>query len=419
MRQSFHQGCVVLHRPGLGLAVSVFLLGCSGLMVTDAAAQLRRPPADPDAGVAVVQPAKPASPIQKSPQGTIRLGAFQANAQAVVDLTIPRETRMLQGRSLTPSSAPAPHYTVAASESLPVEAPVSASLPRREPVLPSEPLNTKPTRPNSPPVQAVVPAPHIPVATPVSLPSKEEAPQPQRNGANARSFTAADVVNEDMQPKAAPQLAAPKLENAKVVSPAAKPEGDKTASPSTQAVAARDASKPDAEKSAPSRSDTSLPDPDKVVFVVDQDLRQFLIDFSRRFGLRSDVAQSVRGRLTKVKLPIDPTALLKELEKRFDLEWMIEGDLLKVTSRSDLATRILPLGPLSYEEVIRELKVVDIDTSRYPLRKLSDSNAIITTAPTGHIGRVSALIDALRAGKSLGPDLRIVKFGSSQKVQWD
>ena len=160
-------------------------------------------------------------------------------------------------------------------------------------------------------------------------------------------------------------------------------------------------------------------DSERIVYVIDQDLRQFLTDFARRVGMRSDIAANVRGRLTKVKLPTEPAALLRELERRFDFEWLIEGEILKVSSRSDLATRILPLGSLTLDDLIREMKAVDIDVTRYPLRKLNDSNAVITTAPATYIGRVAALIDVLKAGKTVGPDLRIVRNGSSRKVEWD
>jgi type II secretory pathway component GspD/PulD (secretin) len=155
------------------------------------------------------------------------------------------------------------------------------------------------------------------------------------------------------------------------------------------------------------------------VVVMDQDLRSFLIDFARRIGLRSDIASNVRGRLTKLRLPAEPTALLRELEKRQDIEWVIEGEILKVSSRAELATRILPLGSVGYEELLRELRAIDLDVNRFPLRKLSDSNAIILTAPAAHVARISALIDALKIGKSVGPDLRIVKGGQSHKVSWD
>ena len=154
-------------------------------------------------------------------------------------------------------------------------------------------------------------------------------------------------------------------------------------------------------------------DPNAFVFVFDQDLRAFLTDFSRRVGLRADIGSTVRGRLTKVKLPAEPTALLKELEKRHEIEWVIEGELLKVSSRADLATRILPLGQLTQEDLIRELRTADIDLSRYPLQKLGGSNALMITAPAAHIARISAIIDALKAGKSAAPNLRIIRAGNS------
>lgn len=169
----------------------------------------------------------------------------------------------------------------------------------------------------------------------------------------------------------------------------------------------------------PVAASISAPDGDRFVFVIDQDLRQFLTDFSRRVGLRADIQSAVRGRLTRVKLPVEPQALLRDLEKRFDIEWMIEGEILKVASRSDLATRILPLGPVPHDDLIREMRALDIDLTRYPMKRLSESNSVILTAPAGYIGRVAALVETLRAGRSVGPELRIVRSGVTKKVEWD
>lgn len=160
-------------------------------------------------------------------------------------------------------------------------------------------------------------------------------------------------------------------------------------------------------------------DSGRFVYIVDQDLRSFLADFARRVGLRSEIAVTVRGQITKVRLPAEPTALLKEIEKRHEIEWIIDGETLKVSSRGELATRILPLGKISYEELLRELKQVGVDTARYPLQPIGGSNAVILTAPAAHVARIAALIEALKAGKTTGPEIRIIRSGMTSKVNWD
>ena len=242
------------------------------------------------------------------------------------------------------------------------------------------------------------PAPRV-VLPPLEEPARAAPPR----SAPSKAASAAKPVAP--KPTEAPKVPVSKVEPPKGDS--VKPEGTKVESGKTD---------PTAQVASETKSATA---PDKIVYVIDQDLRQFLTDFARRSGLRSDIAANVRGRLNKVKLPAEPNALLRELERRFDFEWIIEGEILKVSSRAEMATRILPLGPLSYDDLLREMKNADIDVARYPMRKLGDSNAIFVTAPATHIGRIAALFDVLKAGKTVGPDLRIVRNGITRKVEWD
>jgi hypothetical protein len=212
---------------------------------------------------------------------------------------------------------------------------------------------------------------------------------------------------------------APAAPAADASKPAAVPAA--MAAPATaEAIPALPASDPPASLPLAQRAPApALSETGPMVYVVEQDLRAFLGDFARRMGLRADIAANVRGRLTKVKLPAEPMALLSELEKRHDIEWILEGELLKVSSRAELATRILPLGRITHEELVREMTAVGTDNSRYPLQKVGGSNAVIVTAPVQHVARIAALIETLKAGKSVGPDMKVIRAGVSQKVTFD
>lgn len=246
----------------------------------------------------------------------------------------------------------------------------------------------------------------LPPVRPTLLAEAARPPDRPRPPLMPRSSATNPPEPQTTQRPQTPPVALPPLEEpARVVPRARQPEAP---------------AKPPAIAPAPAVAPAQAPnDPDRFVYVIDQDLRQFITDFARRVGLRSDVAATVRGRLTRVKLPLEPTALLRDLEKRFDIEWLIEGEILKVASRSDLATRILPLGPVAYDDLIREMRAIDIDVTRYPLKRLTESNSVILTAPSAYVGRVAALLDTLRAGRSIGPELRIVRSGVSRKVEWE
>ncbi len=262
-----------------------------------------------------------------------------------------------------------------------------------------------------------------PGAEPDQRPAAKPAPGPQASTmlrgtvaplqTRSPPFSFADrlITGSTVKTPATPATDAPKA----AAVPAA------TASPATaDAVPAPQPSDPPASVPLAQRTPApALSETGPMVYVVEQDLRAFLGDFARRMGLRADIAASVRGRLTKVKLPAEPMALLSELEKRHDIEWILEGELLKVSSRAELATRILPLGRITLEELLREMTAVGTDNSRYPLQKVGGSNAVIVTAPVQHVARIAALIETLKAGKSVGPDMKVIRAGVSQKVTFD
>jgi hypothetical protein len=172
---------------------------------------------------------------------------------------------------------------------------------------------------------------------------------------------------------------------------------------------------------------TALPQPAEAattseagfVYVMDQDLRSFLTDTARRFGLRAEIASGIRGRLTRVRLPAEPRALLRELSTAHEIEWLLEGDVLKVTSRSEIATRILPLGNVSFEAWSQELAAAGLDLTRYTPARMQGSNAAIITAPVALVARATAILEAMKNMKAPSQEIRLIRGGVSQKVQFD
>lgn len=155
------------------------------------------------------------------------------------------------------------------------------------------------------------------------------------------------------------------------------------------------------------------------VFIVDQDLRSFLQDFARRYGLRADIASGIRGKLTQVKLPAQPRELLRELATRYEIEWTFEGEVLKVSSRSEMGTRVLPLGNVAFNDWISELNAAGLDTSRYTPIPMQGSKAAILTAPVTYLARAAAILEVLKTGREASSELRVIRAGVSQKVQFD
>lgn len=314
---------------------------------------------------------------------------------------------------------------------------------------PAQPVKAKksqPTPPNASEVAAPVLPPEMPTPlalTPVARPSalavrglapvsarqprplttlaaqrRELAADPIMTGTTVPAGSSGDTLKAPPAEVAQPLPATHARETSKTSEAGKAPEKSKNPEPVMAPEPGRTSEPPKISTSAPAAPSTSA-ESGRFVYVVDQDLRSFLTDFARRVGLRSEIAATVRGQITKVRLPAEPTALLKEIEKRHEIEWIIDGETLKVSSRGELATRILPLGKISYEELLRELKQVGVDTARYPLQPIGGSNAVILTAPAAHVARIAALVEALKAGKTTGPEIRIIRSGMTSKVNWE
>jgi hypothetical protein len=172
-------------------------------------------------------------------------------------------------------------------------------------------------------------------------------------------------------------------------------------------------------KPAEAPSTAAAPAEAAFVYVVDQDLRSFLNDLARRFGMRADIASGVRGRLAQTRLPAGPRELLRELASRFEIEWTIEGEVLKVSSRSELVTRILPLGSVSLQDWIRNLNAAGLDTERYAPTPMPGSQSVILTAPVSHLARAVAILDTLKTGREASSDMKIIRAGVTHKVVFE
>ena len=151
------------------------------------------------------------------------------------------------------------------------------------------------------------------------------------------------------------------------------------------------------------------------VFVFEQDIKAFLADYCRRVGLRPEIDGGVRGRLTKTRLPLDFSALMADLGGRFEIEWYLEGDSLRVAPRSELTTRVVSLRSVRLDDLTEALKASDLDTARYPMRMVKDADAIIVRAPSSYVSRVLAVVETLGRGNNDGV-VRVYRYGAEENA---
>lgn len=147
------------------------------------------------------------------------------------------------------------------------------------------------------------------------------------------------------------------------------------------------------------------------VYVIDQDIKSLINDYARRMGLRAQVSAGVRGRVTGKRIPLDPDSFFRSLIEFSDVDWYIEGDTLNVFGRGETTSRIMELQTIDYETLKRELTSAGLDSGRMQLRLLNNANSVMVTAPPGYLGRVAAILDALKDGHTRNSGLRFIRYG--------
>ena len=148
------------------------------------------------------------------------------------------------------------------------------------------------------------------------------------------------------------------------------------------------------------------------VAVVDQDLRDVISEAARRMSLKARIGSEVREHLTNVRLPLEKSAFLATLEKRYGLVWYVEGDTLNVAGASETTTRILSLGQTDVETLRKEMAAAGIKLDNDSLRYLKESNSMMVNAPAPVVAKVWALIETLGGRKDQEAGLTIIRPGA-------
>ena len=149
------------------------------------------------------------------------------------------------------------------------------------------------------------------------------------------------------------------------------------------------------------------------VYVVDQDLRTLLTEFSKRIGANAIMSKGLKGPVKKAFLPTDRQEFLEEMSRNHGVEWYFEGTTLHLSSRDEMTSRLIGIKSLTVDRINSQIRKVDLDPTRYPLQAVPEANAAMITAPPSYIARVEVISESiLKARRENGSDsIRFIKFG--------
>ena len=154
------------------------------------------------------------------------------------------------------------------------------------------------------------------------------------------------------------------------------------------------------------------PGPYKYV-VIEQDLKDALLEFGRNINVPVKVSDEVKGKLRGDLGAGSAEDFFKRLTAGHGLVWYFDGSVLHVNSASELRTEVIDLGRILPTDVVSKLTKLGIADSRYPIRTTPGSGVISVSGPPPYIVLVRQTLIAMARQIPQGEDTRVRVFRGS------
>jgi type III secretion protein C len=151
------------------------------------------------------------------------------------------------------------------------------------------------------------------------------------------------------------------------------------------------------------------PGPYKYV-VIEQDLKDALIEFGRNINVPVKVSDAVKGKLRGDLGNGSAEEFFKRLTASQGLVWYFDGSVLHVNAASELRTEVIDLGWILPTDVVSKLSKLGIADSRYPIRTAAGSSVISVSGPPPYIALVRQTLIAMARQVPQGEDNRVRVF---------
>jgi type II secretory pathway component GspD/PulD (secretin) len=154
------------------------------------------------------------------------------------------------------------------------------------------------------------------------------------------------------------------------------------------------------------------PGPYKYV-VIEQDLKDALLEFGRNINVPVKVSDEVKGKLRGDLGSGSAEEFFKRLTASQGLVWYFDGSVLHVNSASELRTEVIDLGRILPTDVVSKLSKLGIADPRYPIRTTPGSGLISVSGPPPYIVLVRQTLIAMARNIPQGEDTRVRVFRGS------
>jgi type III secretion protein C len=151
--------------------------------------------------------------------------------------------------------------------------------------------------------------------------------------------------------------------------------------------------------------------------VIDQDIKDVLLEFGRNLNVPVKISSDVGGRRVKGNPPAsEAKEFLGYLCNSYGLVWYFDGTVLHIVTDKDMDTDVIPLKLVKQDEVMSRLKTTGVLDPRFNVRLGPSPDVITVYGPPKYRSRVKEVLFALEDG--LKPKTaREVKMGDEIQVK--
>ena len=152
------------------------------------------------------------------------------------------------------------------------------------------------------------------------------------------------------------------------------------------------------------------PGPYKYV-VIEQDLKDALVEFGRNINVPVKVSDEVKGKLRGELAGGSAEDFFKRLAASYGLVWYFDGSVLHVNAASELRTEVIDLGRIPPSDVVNKLSKLGIADPRYPIRTTPGASVVSISGPPPYIVLVRQTLAAMARQQAPAPeDTRVRVF---------
>lgn len=139
-----------------------------------------------------------------------------------------------------------------------------------------------------------------------------------------------------------------------------------------------------------------------------KDIREVLRDFAASQGIPADIASDVAGTFTG-KFELSPQRFLDTLASSFGFVWYYDGQILEITSASDMKSSLLQLDGANIPALRATLRQMHIEDQRFPIVYDDAQGTAMVNGPPRYVQTVTDLanrVDA-NAARRGGSEVRV------------